>query len=352
MALEQFPSLSVDPRNVRDCRLELYLLKKRLKRESEKLQKNARLSVTVMNAAKPFPDSVGAALRTRELSRKRRNLTGLGSALQRCFYCEDKNPGRRCTNLVVPRSSMCVQHIGYSLDQKAFSFCTAPCCGKPVMKLNALIFGPFCEEHYLARQGLAEPPCSSGAAENGLAVRPAPPTHALPPHAPAFADPHRGPNSSSGSTSQSEARLPRRLSDSEGDSSVDYQLMNSITMDDFNVTDGKLCSFCSITQALVVDGDVTLSSVANELFHEEFNDIFPQLSDEMSAENAEPDAGEELEDSEGLLSAFTPLPEGRAKEELDSGHSWADISEFLRSEGYSTSPPHCPNAHEAELNRA
>lgn len=82
------------------------------------------------------------------MSRKRRNLNGLSSALHRCCYT-DQSKKNRCQNICIPRSSLCSNHIGYNLDQKAFKFCKAPCCGKPVSQVNYLVFNEMCEEHYL-----------------------------------------------------------------------------------------------------------------------------------------------------------------------------------------------------------
>lgn len=142
--LDHLPSINVNPRDLKSSRIELYLMKKRLRRESEKLQKNAKLSMSIMQAAKSFPDSVGTSLRLRKMSRKRRNLSGLNSTLQQCCYTDQSNK-QRCLNICIPRSSLCAAHIGYNIDQQAFKFCKAPCCGKPVSKVNYIVFNEMCE---------------------------------------------------------------------------------------------------------------------------------------------------------------------------------------------------------------
>lgn len=57
--LSHLPPINVNPYDLKSSRIELYLMKKRLRRESEKLQRNAKLSMAIMQAAKSFPDSVG-----------------------------------------------------------------------------------------------------------------------------------------------------------------------------------------------------------------------------------------------------------------------------------------------------
>ncbi|KAI6243960.1 KAT8 regulatory NSL complex subunit 2 [Aphelenchoides fujianensis] len=280
------PAVSVDSKDFRASRIELYLMKKRLRRESEKLQKNAKLSLAVMQAAKSFPDSVGAAFRQRALYRHRRNLGGLNSAQQRCFHVE-RNTRVRCANVCVPRSTLCVEHIAFNLHQRAFSFCSAPCCGRTVSKLNALVFKGVCEDHYRGNQN---PPPQNGMIPNGH-------VHRLPPP---VADTH------------STAHLEQVHMPIEGalppDNFADHQLMNSISMDDFNVTD-------------VIEGDVSLASVANELlFDNNMSDLLHAVDEPLSG--VEHAVGE-LEDGD----AMHPIPMD------DAAHSWQDICEFLHSEG-------------------
>lgn len=214
---------------MKSSRIELYLLKKRLRRESEKLQKNAKLSMSIMQASKSFPDSVGSAFRLRTMGRKRRNLSGLNSSFQQCFYTEQGNK-HRCKNICVPRSSLCSIHIGYSVDQRAFVFCKTPCCGKPVSKINSLVFNGMCEEHYLnggkptpvpinPRTNYQHP--SQNYSNSSVHLN----SHGV------YRQVHTEAVSATGDMSSSYADTPENYADN--------QLMNSISMDDFNVSDGK-----------------------------------------------------------------------------------------------------------------
>ena len=135
------------PTNLRACRLELFLMKKRLRRESERLQRNAKLSLAIMQAARVYPDAVGAAFRTRSALRKRRNLLSATPTYKRCFYV-DRETRIACANIPLPRSSTCADHVAYNVGQRAFAFCATPCCGKPVSKLNARLFDGMCHTHY------------------------------------------------------------------------------------------------------------------------------------------------------------------------------------------------------------
>ncbi|KAI6173292.1 KAT8 regulatory NSL complex subunit 2 [Aphelenchoides besseyi] len=281
LTFSHLPRVTVNPNDMRASRLELYLMKKRLRRESEKLQRNAKLSLAVMHATRSCPDSVGAAFRMRKLYRRRRNLNGLSSALNQCFHI-DRDTHSRCSNICVPRSTMCVDHIAFSVDQRAFSFCTTPCCGRPVSKLNAIVFKGMCEEHY---NGNHMRQTQNEVISNGH-------LHRLPIATPALTTTIVEHNHVS-----TEVVAP--------DNYADHQLMNSITMDDFNLTD-------------VVEGDVSLASVANELMFEPSMLDLLQTADESGAVDG---ANNDLEDTEGLHG-------------IEDEESWADIGEFLRSEGF------------------
>lgn len=227
--LEHLPAISVNPRDLRSSRIELYLMKKRLRRESEKLQRNAKLSMAIMQAAKNFPDSVGTAFRMRTMGRRRRNLNGLNSNLQQCFYIE-RGGTNRCKNLCIPRSSLCSTHIGYNIDQKAFMFCKTPCCGKPVSKVNSLVFNGMCEEHYLNGGKSISTASTNGRPNYPQSTQ----QYASAQQQTAYRQAH--PDSSSSATNSkigsSYAENPENYADN--------QLMNSISMDDFNVSDGNL----------------------------------------------------------------------------------------------------------------
>ncbi|KAI6191497.1 KAT8 regulatory NSL complex subunit 2 [Aphelenchoides bicaudatus] len=290
--LEHLPAIAVNSRDLRSSRIELYLMKKRLRRESEKLQRNAKLSMAIMQAAKSFPDAVGSAFRMRTMSRKRRNLNGVQSTLQQCFYT-DRGGTNRCKNVCIPRSSLCATHIGYNVDQKAFMFCKAPCCGKPVSKVNSLVFSGMCEEHHLNG---GKPTATSNSRPN------------YPPHQ--YANGHAAYRHADATAS---AKTAGSTFGEHPENFADNQLMNTIAMDDFNVSD-------------VVEGDVLLGCVANELMFDnnELNDMLSSFPvEETSAEDHM-----ELDDSDNLMSIFP-------KEDPEL-HLWNDISEFLRSEGYST----------------
>lgn len=287
------PTLHMDPRNYTDCRLNLYLLKKRLKRESEKLQKHAKMSVNVLNSVKTFPDTVGHIFKMRSVIKKRRNIEGVTAGLRKCFYM-DRTTRRKCHNIVVPRSSMCMEHIGYSLEQKAYSFCNFPCCGKPVLKLDALLTQGKCEEHHLSQQPDRAPPPVNGYRPPSHAPQPVqngqPPSRIPPP-----------------SYNQQNGHHPaeiqhRRRTESDNDTSGDRHLMNSI-MDDFDVTDGKLLNHLTYISCLVVDEDVSLSSVANEIcMFDNLNDMFAHLpDDDQHNEN-----GAEMDDN-GLLNVLNGM---------------------------------------------
>ncbi|CAD5229150.1 unnamed protein product [Bursaphelenchus okinawaensis] len=305
-SIDQYNTMNLNPKDYRQCRLELYLLKKRLKRESEKLQWNARLSVNVIAAARSYPDQVGAAFKTRVTTKKRYNDTK--SSRSRCGYT-DQTTKIKCDNISVPRSLLCVDHIGYSVEQTAFVFCCSPCCGKPVLKLHALLFNGRCEEHYFAAKHPPDSVTSNGICNgNGVGS-----LHDIP---------KMNGHQNRGMHHNNNHDEPIRMAEPDHDSSTDHQLINSLTMDDFNVTD-------------VVDGDVSLSSVANELLFDnhELNDMLSQFP---SVDDPPSESAGDLDGNDELLNVFTN-PGDDSDEAM--GHSWADIHEFLRSEGYQAGSP-------------
>jgi hypothetical protein len=183
--------------------------------------------MAIMQAAKGFPDSAGTAFRMRTMSRKRRNLNGLNSNLQQCFYTE-RNGTNRCKNICIPRSSLCATHIGYNVDQKAFMFCKTPCCGKPVSKVNSLVFNGMCEEHYLGKP-------TTTVVTNGRSSSYPNQSQQFPTAQQQAAYRQAHPEIGSSSTTN---KLASSYSD-KPEHYADNQLIHSISMDDFNVSDGK-----------------------------------------------------------------------------------------------------------------
>jgi hypothetical protein len=69
-------------------RLELYLLKKKLRLESARLVQRAKMCIPVNAAANNFPSSTGAALRIRKENKKKGNFIGktAENRLRQCTY--------------------------------------------------------------------------------------------------------------------------------------------------------------------------------------------------------------------------------------------------------------------------
>lgn len=162
----------------------------------------------------------------REMGRKRRNLSGMNSSLQQCFYNERGNK-HRCMNICVPRSSLCAQHIGYNVDQKAFVFCKTPCCGKPVSKVNSLVFSGMCEEHYL-NGGKTEPTQRPTTVQRQQSSQ----------HFTNLNNQYRPLHHRDSSITVEQLH---GYGESHNENFVENQLINAISMDDF--TDGNLLTF-------------------------------------------------------------------------------------------------------------
>jgi hypothetical protein len=69
-------------------RLELYLLKKKLRLESARLVQKAKFCIPINIAAKQFVNSAGAALRVRKANKKRENFAGMvrDKRVRQCEY--------------------------------------------------------------------------------------------------------------------------------------------------------------------------------------------------------------------------------------------------------------------------
>lgn len=135
-------------------RIELYLLKKKLRLESSKLVQGAKVSLPIIQASKSFKNCVGASLRTRQMNRRRESIIGVERPrLQFCQYGRDeegknKKTLKSCKNSCLPMSNFCSDHILYNSEQKLFTYCIKTCCRKPVLCTDAILFSGLCRQHY------------------------------------------------------------------------------------------------------------------------------------------------------------------------------------------------------------
>ncbi|VDK49160.1 unnamed protein product [Anisakis simplex] len=293
----------------------------------------------------------------------------------------------QCTEICLPLSNHCPQHVLYNINQKLFSYCSESCCGQPVSCVDSPLTSGLCLYHYELSQkegangnvrkdaadsmdcncqgavaaassanhtsnmpqSSTSRPNSSGMHQMGYIPQqqqqqqqpsqssdpsmPSPLVAPPPPYTPLqrAADPNALNNHSMNGVSYGQAGAvnsndlvvgtPNLMNIQRPAATHETVATNQIT--DFNETEG-------------VETDVSLASVAKELGFDG-----RELSDMLAGLPAdEPDADDILHEH------FT---QGLKEDEVvpnndidDLGHSWADVEQFLLSEGYPvdlTPPP-------------
>ncbi|KAI1709390.1 putative DNA-binding domain-containing protein [Ditylenchus destructor] len=331
-------------------RIELYLMKKQLRLESARLVQRAKLSVPITHASKKFKTCAGASLRARQMNRKREMLTGVETArIRRCTHVthasasSDPLDGRKtqimCLNPCLPMSNHCAEHVLYNVNQKLFSYCTRRCCGRPVLCTDGSLFDGLCRKHFEENE-----------ASDKASTEPAPPTFAQPAPKSALVQPHSYQTSQQkqqpqaqqqpssvkvlnkrpsfttltpvnpsgqyvqlgGSQRQVYPRTSNNVKDSSGSFYTDQTMSSADHLGDVDV---------------VENGDVLLASVAKDLGFDgrELTDMLERMPVEEPFET-----NNDIDDNDTFL--------GDMKDD-DMGHSWADVEQFLRSEGYHGDSP-------------
>uniref|UniRef100_A0A183C8H5 KAT8 regulatory NSL complex subunit 2 n=1 Tax=Globodera pallida TaxID=36090 RepID=A0A183C8H5_GLOPA len=155
---DSFPSLGEE-----NSRLELYLLKKQLRLESSRLVQRAKLCVPINTTAREYKNSVGAALRVRRNNSKRENIREQQKRLLRCSFTSQQQTQLaesahvdsvpfRCTNVSLPWSRHCAEHVTYNVAQQLFSFCKWRLCNESVPITDLVLFDGLCRRHYYTQQ--------------------------------------------------------------------------------------------------------------------------------------------------------------------------------------------------------
>uniref|UniRef100_A0A1I8BR86 Zf-C3Hc3H domain-containing protein n=1 Tax=Meloidogyne hapla TaxID=6305 RepID=A0A1I8BR86_MELHA len=124
-------------------RLELYLLKKKLRLESARLVQRAKLCIPINMAAKHYVNYTGAALRIRKVNKGRGNFEGKikENRFKRCAQMLQHQITRdgkrhlfnaRCQSFCLPWAVYCADHIAYSVAQQLFAYCKWRFCNAAV----------------------------------------------------------------------------------------------------------------------------------------------------------------------------------------------------------------------------
>uniref|UniRef100_A0AC35TPJ7 KAT8 regulatory NSL complex subunit 2 n=1 Tax=Rhabditophanes sp. KR3021 TaxID=114890 RepID=A0AC35TPJ7_9BILA len=128
--------------------LELYLLKKQLRLERHTLLKEAKVAMPILDATKVCPNSVGAALRSRELS-KRFKDTANDASVRNCIYRVEGFNSESCGEKSVPFSTYCKGHIlNGPLGQNMINKCKDRSCRNAVSMGDSLLTDGLCRSHY------------------------------------------------------------------------------------------------------------------------------------------------------------------------------------------------------------
>lgn len=291
--------------------LELYLLKKQLRLDRHTLIRQAQINAPIMHASKRYPNSVGMAL----THRASRNPPRPPSVRRRCTHMisNGRSPPERCTERCLPMSNHCVQHVLYNINQRLFSYCSESCCGQPVLCVDAIVTSGLCKYHYELSQQKQEAHCASIVDEKpcvSSAPFVIPPISSL--QQPA-SEPFGMPQMQQINVPQT-SQLPCVYK-----TEPSQHIQN--TVDPHPVGD--------FSEAEVNETDVSLASVAKELGFDgrELSDMLAGLpaGDEDPGDILHQQFTETLKDEDML---------GASELDEELGHSWADVEQFLLSEGY------------------
>ena len=140
----------------RNTALEVYLQKKVLKLEKAKLIKSAMITAPLMHSAKVYPNSSGAALRTRDHYNKGFNLPQTKPFRERrCYHMQSMvsdgqitRRSTRCPKPCLPRTNHCADHILYNIDQKLFVYCSREGCSRSTLPSEAMLTDGLCRHHF------------------------------------------------------------------------------------------------------------------------------------------------------------------------------------------------------------
>uniref|UniRef100_A0A914LFW5 Potential DNA-binding domain-containing protein n=1 Tax=Meloidogyne incognita TaxID=6306 RepID=A0A914LFW5_MELIC len=277
-------------------RLELYLLKKKLRLESARLVQRAKLCIPINMAAKHYVNYTGAALRIRRVNKGRGNFEGkirenrfkkCAQILQHQITRDGKRHlfNARCQNFCLPWAVYCADHIAYSVTQQLFAYCKWRFCNVAVPATDALLFEGFCRRHYLEKQKMAQ-------------------------------------NLNSGHSTQDVPTqfMRRELSGSVliARNSCENPATGTFPDDAYPCTNTN-------RDLNVVDGDVSLASVAKDLGFDgrELTDMLERLPVEEAFE------GEMEPDDENFLNDVNKDDSDEVPPGISLGHSWADVEQFL-----------------------
>lgn len=277
-------------------RLELYLLKKKLRLESARLVQRAKLCIPINMAAKHYVNYTGAALRIRKVNKGRGNFEGKikENRFKRCAQMLQHQITRdgkrhlfnaRCQSFCLPWAVYCADHIAYSVAQQLFAYCKWRFCNAAVSATDALLFEGFCRRHYLEKQRMAQSLTNAGNSNQDV-------TKIVP-----FVK-----RELSGSALIARNSCENPVLDA-------YPSVNTNRDDHLNV----------------VDGDVSLASVAKDLGFDgrELTDMLERLPVEEAFE------GEMEADDENFLNGVNKDDSDEVPPGISLGHSWADVEQFL-----------------------
>jgi len=296
----------------RNTALEVYLQKKVLKLEKAKLIKSAMITAPLIHSAKGYPNSSGAALRTRDHYNKGLNLPQTKPFRERrCYHMQSVvsdgqiiRRSTRCPKPCLPRTNHCAEHILYNIDQKLFVYCSKEGCSRSTLPSEAVLTDGLCRHHF--EQELIK--IQEG--ENSV----------LPPSRP-----------SSARFIQNFQPAPSNVTHFDNSSTILSSVSNQVrsTANQYPTTSRQMASgqslifedknnfYSNSDNFTEDDGDVSLASVAKDLGinSEALNEVLAQVGEEEPMETMDLD------------------------KDMDLGHNWADVEQFLLSEGYPVDPP-------------
>uniref|UniRef100_A0AC35TQ89 Non-specific lethal 2 homolog n=1 Tax=Rhabditophanes sp. KR3021 TaxID=114890 RepID=A0AC35TQ89_9BILA len=125
--------------------LDLYLLKKQLRLERNVLYNSAKIAVPILECTKFCPNSIGAALKKREMNKRHKN-SGSGMLNKSCIHF---NGSLYCGEKAVPFSFYCTNHIlNKRVQQYMFNKCKEGTCENIISMGDSFLCGELCRSHY------------------------------------------------------------------------------------------------------------------------------------------------------------------------------------------------------------